>query len=40
MKHIRIKITQLLIRLAMKTCVMGFTYDYLIQALDCEQEWY
>lgn len=32
-------LTRLLIRTAMRTCVMGFCYDYLTEALDCEREW-
>ena len=34
--RIRTYVTRFLIRLAMKTCVWGFTYDYLEQALKAE----
>jgi len=38
MISLRIAFTRFLIRLAMKTCVMGFCYDYLSMALRSE-EW-
>ena len=38
MTCIRRKVTRALIRLAMKTCIMGFTHDYLEAALRSEQE--
>ncbi len=37
--YIRKKITRALIRIAMKTCVMGFTEDYLKQAYESEDMW-
>ena len=39
MTTIRMAITRMLIRLAMKTCEMGFTHDHLVEALKNEREW-
>lgn len=38
METIRMALTRLLIRLAMKSCVMGFTHDHLEMALQNERE--
>lgn len=36
---VRMAFTRLLIRLAMWTCVMGFTHDHLEMALKNERDW-
>lgn len=36
--HLRMLQTRLLIRAAMKTCVMGFCHDHLVEALGHERE--
>ncbi len=36
---IRMAVTRTLIRLAMRTCTMGFTHDYLAVALKTERDW-
>ena len=36
MKTIRIWITRALIRMALKTCIHGFSYDHLKEALELE----
>lgn len=36
-RSVRSALTRLLIRMAMKTCVWGFTHDHLVEALRCEQ---
>ena len=38
MTTIRIAITRMLIRIAMKTCVMGFCYDHLVEAIKWERD--
>lgn len=39
MTTLRMMFTRALIRVAMKTCVMGFCLDHLEQALKHERDW-